>query len=193
MTPIASTLGKAVAIFATLTLAGCATAPPQLDRAAWLQMTSHKVNKSPEAAIEAAEKVLRLADPKDTTFSHRPDGFTAVRHAATFAIVAIVSEFFHWTITATPEGDGTTLRALVTLSNQSAGAAPTGSGVAAPMGFSSGPGAPISDPKLYALFWSRVDSLMGNGPWISCDEYKASVWGQTALALCGVGREDLRP
>jgi hypothetical protein len=174
-------------------LSGCASPPSQLDRAQWLEMTSLKVNVPPEKAIEAAAEVLRLADPKDTTFSHQPDGFTAVRHSATFAIVAVVSEFFHWTVTATPDGGGTTLRASLSRSNQSAGAAPIGPGVVAPMGFGSGPGVAVNEPKLYALFWSRVESLLGHGPWTTCEAYGASVWGTTANALCGMGREDLRP
>lgn len=178
---------------AAVLLTACATSPPPIDRAAWLSMTTRTVEHKPEQVIAAAEQVLKLADPPDTRISHRPDGLDAVRHAATFAIVAIVSEYFHWTVTATPDGQKTAVRVSVTWSNSGAGAAPVAPGVAAPMSFGSGAAQAIQDPKLYALFWSRLESLLGNGKWTTCDEYGASIWGTTALALCGVGREDLRP
>lgn len=184
---------RVLLVLAAFFITGCATKPPPMDRAAWLAMTTRTVDAKPDQAIAAAEQVLKLADPGDTRISHRPDGFDAVRHAATFAIVAIVSEYFHWNVTATPDGSKTAVRVSVTWSNSGSGAAPVASGVAAPMSFGSGAAMPIDDPKLYALFWSRFESLLGNGKWTTCDEYGASIWGTTALALCGVGREDLKP
>lgn len=172
---------------------GCANKPPQMDRSAWLEMTSRTVDAKPEQAIATAEKVLKLADPEDTRFSHRPDGFDAVRHSVTWAIIAFVDEYFLWSVTAVPDGQRTSLRVNVSMTNSTTTAALIAPGVASPMTTGGAPGNAIQDPKLYALFWSRFDSLMGKGAWTSCDQFGASKFGTTALALCGVGREDLSP
>lgn len=183
----------ALSLLAAALLAGCATQQPTMDRSAWLEMTTRTVDARPEQAIAAAEKVLKLADQEDTRFNHRPDGFDAVRHSVTWVIIAFVDEYFLWTVTATPEGPRTSLRVNVSMTNATTTAALVAPGVASPMTAGGAPGRAILDPKLYALFWSRFDSLMGKGPWTTCDEYGASKMGTTALALCGVGREDLKP
>lgn len=182
----------ALALVAAL-ITGCASPPPKMDRAAWLEMTTRVVDATPEQAISTAEKVLKLADPDDTRFVHTPDGFQAVRHSVTWAVFAFLDEYFTWSVTATPEGPRTSLRIGVSLANSTTTAALVSPGIASPMMANSGPGAAISDPKLYALFWKRFDSLMGNGPWITCEQFGASKLGTTANALCGVGREDLKP
>ncbi|QHE86505.1 hypothetical protein [Hydrogenophaga sp. BPS33] len=156
-------------------------------------MTTRIVDAKPEQAISTAEKVLKLADPNDTRFNHRNDGFDAVRHSVTWVIFAFIDEYFLWTVTAMPEGQRTSLRVNASRTSASTTAAMVAPGVAAPLMTGAAPGHAIQDPKLYALFWSRFDSLQGKGKWTTCDEFGAPNTGSTALALCGIGREDFKP
>lgn len=178
-----------------LTMAGCSTPTPQVSRDEWLAMTTKTVKADLNTALKSAERVVILADESDTTISHNTSGFSAVRKATTWLVLAAVEDYWQWRVTAEPVQDGTRLNAEVFRTSNSITAMPVGP-FSVPMTSNGTPGVPVTDPKLYSLLWSRIDHLLDSStPWLTCEQAgvpRASPEAD-ATALCGIGREDKKP
>lgn len=184
---------KALALALAVFMTGCASTPPQLDRDAWMAMTTRTVQAEPEAALKAVERVLRLADESDTKFTHTAEGFAALRKATTYMVIAFAEDFWQWQVTAAPVAGGARLQVQAYHTVNTMTALPIGP-IAVPLTTGGAPGVPVSDAKLYELVWARVAHVLdGSQPWVTCKQAGATKMGSIALALCGVGADDLAP
>lgn len=190
-----------LALLAALLLAGCVTPPktPQ-SRAEWQAIHVREFpGKTPEDVLDAAERVLRLADD-EFTFDY-PDGqLIATRPWLVYAVIAASSGIDYWRITTAPLPGGGT-RATVDISRTESTIAPSPVMVGGQMGVgmdsSTMPGRPVQTEPAYNLFWSRVEHQLGLLPvWFTCDSFKA---GRSAASkaglnvLCSVNTDDREP
>jgi hypothetical protein len=171
--------GLAAVCLTAATLTGCATAKTLETRDEWLSATQHVYNRSPEEVIRAADAVLRQADPTDFKFAHRPDGFVAQRPWFIYAVIAAASGIDYWNFSVAPQAPGQTAALVqVTQDSNVIAASPYVGRHNVKVGTTSvsAPGVPLSDPASYALFWARVDYVLGLRPdWVACDQVKAKL------------------
>lgn len=146
---------KSLLMFAGLALAAC-SAPEPWTREDQARATNASFpGHTSSEIVDAAEQVLRLADPDGVTFEYRDNGFVASRSAAAFFIIG--GQLGQYIFDFSTEGSSAELRAY---SNTSAvttmGVLPQGQVLA-------------QEETLYALFFSRMRVLLdGEGEWVPC-------------------------
>ncbi len=158
------------AISLLLLITSCAT-QPQLTRAEWLQMTHRNyADVTTEQVLTAAEKLLRWVDEADFKFSHNDEDIHAQRRWMQYAIIVANIGTDFWHVKATPIDGG--VRVMVQSSVQSQSITPTPTtGVEWTAGTSPLQGEMINSPAMYALFFSRLDFLLGRtSTWTTCDK-----------------------
>ena len=91
------TIGLALAM-----LAGCATLP-ELTREEHLALVNRTYEGvTSEEALAAAEKLFRLADPKQVQFQHFENGFRVHRRWLIYAVFSAVRGTDIWDVRTTP-------------------------------------------------------------------------------------------
>jgi len=182
-------LKKIIILSLILFLMGCATPRPQLSREEWLAVSSRNYEGvTKDQALNAAEKLFRLADGDDFKIVHTEDGLYATRNWGAYMVIAFVAGTDYWQVKVTPTNNG--IKAFVQVNTQSQGAMPMtttdGAMTATMMPMS---GSPVEGTAIYDVFWSRMDYLLGKRPdWMNChcanERVKQGiVWG-TNEALC---------
>ena len=171
-------------IFVVLSYTGCQRQEP-LTRQQWLSTTTRIYeNISKEDAIAAAQKVLVLADGRDTTFFHSDDGFVASRKWLIYAVLAMAHGIDNWKIQVT-EANGSS-KIVVSASRQANAVTPMATSNGGWTTNSSGmPGQPINGNALYDMFFARMDFILGKTKEWRTREDQARrvkdkiVWGMT--------------
>ena len=185
---------KCSLIATMLFAAGCAT-KPTMTREAFLDATTRTYAKSPDEILNAAQKVLQLADGDDFNFSHSEDGMAASRNWMIYLVFSAAFGNDVWQVKTTKQPDGKTKVFVSASTNPGGTVAPLGNGVATLPGTA---GNAVQGTALYDLFYSRLEYLMGlNKEWITCRDsdqrIKAKkVWGLNE-ALCSVTTKDIDP
>jgi len=168
-------------------LAGCATAQlPQLSRQEWMALKTRTYhNVTSEQAYQAAERLLRLADPDDVKASYDADGrLRMVRTWAMWTGFFWVTQYGAdiWLFDARPVADGTRMTVGVTRGGESGAQPITGLD---------------DDPGVYELFWARMDYLLGRSTvWLTCPMYAERArraWGDPFLLCDPFTIEDRAP
>lgn len=186
-----------VALFAVL--AGCATPPPQLSRADYLAMSSRTLEAPREQVLEAAEKVLRLADGDDFKIHHHATGFNAQRAWSVYLVLAAAMGTDFWVVKTSETGGKTRLE--IEVGRQESAIMPMmtttpGTWSAGTMPASA---TPINGPALYELFFARIDYLLGTRPdWPTCEWSDARVsskatWGANDALCSAFNITDTKP
>lgn len=172
-------------LVSALLLAGCATTR-QATREEWMALQQRTyVGATDAQVLAAAERVFRLADETDFTFSYTPQGdLIAVRKWMVYAILAAAFGEDTWTVTARFDGAGT--QATVELVRMAAG-------------FPAPPQRFPTFPADLDLFWARVDHILGRtSTWRACEDQadrvkRGELPGRAPDALCNVTMDDLAP
>lgn len=172
--------GAAVAVL----IAGCATQPTPPTRGQYLDQTTRTYAAPKETVIAAAEQVLRLADGDDFKIAHQADGFTAQRPWLIYIVLAAARGTDYWSVKAT-ESDGLT-RVEVNVGTVAQTIAPMGTSSPNVWTATTLPAnaTQVLEPRLYALFYSRLDYMLGYAPaWTPCGALDKTVPGNDE-ALC---------
>lgn len=161
----------------------------QLTREEWIKNTTRMyTNLDKETAINAAEKVLKLADGDDFVIMHDENGFYATRNWSAYLVIAAASGTDYWRFNTKEENGKLKLSIQINTQSQSMTPLATSSGnysiFTTPMS-----GSPENGTSIYNLFWSRFDYIIGrNNHWMSCKESdklnsENKTWGLNE-ALC---------
>jgi hypothetical protein len=167
--PTTRIIGGAIVVLFAFAFAGCVSLPPQPTREQWMEIKTRAYTGVTQGQVlAAAERLFTLADGSDFRFSYAPTGDRLTAIRQFFILFAPGTDT--WTVTATREG--TAVRATVeTLRYET--------------------------PELYALFWSRMDYLLGLSPtWVTCDEAWAGKGNRGYVAvqlLCELVNDDIPP
>lgn len=178
----------ALLLIALVSLTACAAPPKQLTRNEWLNATSRTyAGVSKEQALDAVEKLLRLADGSDFNIMHTDSGISATRPWISYAVIVAVSGTDYWDIRATPVDGG--VKVSVRVTTQSQDTMPMQMGDDMMVMNSANPGAPAYGVAVYDVFFARLDYLLGKGgAWMTCKDADERVksgatWGNNE-ALC---------
>lgn len=189
------------ALLLLLVLTACVSiAQPPQSRAEWEQLHIHTFpDKTSTEALDAAERVLRLADD-EFTFDYPPGQLVGTRPWLTYMVITAAMGTDYWRITAKPSDHGAVV--TVQISRAAGVVAPspvvgaagtTGIGVMS----TSMPGRPIQFSPPYDLFWLRLEHQLGlRDKWTSCDEFKDAMDGANKAGLdvlCSVNTDDKAP
>lgn len=180
-------------------LAGCAAPRPQLSRAEYLAMTSRTLDAPKEQVLEAAEKVLRLADGDDFKIHHHSTGFSAQRNWSVYLVLAAAMGTDFWVVKTSEMGEKTRLELEV--GRQASAITPMatttpGTWTAGTMPASA---TPFDGPALYELFFARMDYLLGTrSDWPTCewsDERvsRKATWGNNEGLCSAFNITDTKP
>ncbi|MEC9292100.1 MAG: hypothetical protein VX730_06850 [Pseudomonadota bacterium] len=203
----------------TTVLVGCAGNKPPLTRAEQLAENARKEaekkvfeqehltrvynGKNKREIIDAAEKVLKLSDPKDFGFSHHDNGFKARRDWDYYAVFTNERGTDNWTVNV-KELSGGRVEATVEERTDRASSQPNYIYVHGVGTMSTGTTVRktelISESSaLYDLFWKRMDYILGQrSDWTTCESHKQEVKSNNKLSgkfnqLCGPLAKDLLP
>lgn len=180
-------------------MSGCAAPRPQMSRTEWLAMTQRDyVGVTKDQALEAAEKLLRLADGDDFQITHTEEGLSATRNWLAYLVIAAASGTDFWAIKATPIKEG--VRVSMQVNTQSQAVSPmatTGNNwTATTMPMS---GSPVTGTAIYDVFWARLDYLLGKTTqWMTCETAdervsKKITWGNNEALCNGFNMKDENP
>lgn len=183
-----------------LVLSACAATQPQMTRGQWLEATTrYYPDKTVDDVLVNAEKVLKLAD-NDFQFQHSSNEMNAMRPWSVYMVIAGARGVDYWRIQAVPQDSGVTMTAYVT--QQLGGMmtpVPTAGGDIS-IGTTPGTGSPVNGTITYAMFWDRLDYMLGQtDQWITCeDSHKAYIeagraWGVSAPLCDLVTMNDIHP
>lgn len=180
---------KTLASFAlAAALTGCATQPPMTRDQTVAATTRVYAGLTPRQVLDAAERVLRLADESDFTFAYGDNSLTAMRKWMLYLVLGASIGSDHWQITAEQIGPDTRLRAIVATTQQDIMPLSITPAVWVPMTMPADSRL-VQGTAIYDAFFARVDYMVGLRPtWMSCKEADARVSaGQvhgTNEALC---------
>jgi len=164
-------------------ISGCAVQRQPMGRDEWVATTTRAYDGiTKERVLQAAERLLRLADGNDFVIAYSDDGFSATRNWLMYAVITAASGTDFWQVTASTVGATTSVSVRVNLQMQSMMAIPTGAGgITAAPGLTTG--LAVSGTALYDVFWARMDYLLGRrAEWMTCQTADARVsagitWG----------------
>lgn len=192
--------GLIIAAAAAALVAGCATNRPQLSRDEWLKTTTHVYQGvTKEQALEATEKLFRLADGDDFTFFHTEDGMTAVRKWSFYLVLAAGFGTDYWNIKAVPVDGGVKVTAAVSTQAQGIAPMPTTANNVYSAGTTPMAGSPVDGTAIYDVFWARLEYLLGKRTaWMTCKEAddrvsKGVTWGINEALCNSLNMKDTDP
>lgn len=179
----------AIAAAAAGILTACAS-PPTMTRDQYLAATTRIYpGKSKEQVIDAAERVLRLADGDDFKIAHQPNGFQATRQWLIYLVIGATVGHDYWSLSVEDAAGGVKASVNVSTSEQSVAPVATSqpntwSAGTTPLG-----SRPIDGTALYDVFWARMDYMLHRtDAWMTCDASNARVKAGTVYgandALC---------
>lgn len=191
---------RLIAIVAVaILLAGCAAQRPQMTRAQYLEMTQRTyADKSPDDVFAAAEKLFRLADGDDFSFSHSEDSMVATRPWLVYVILAATMGTDSWTVRARETAAGTNVHVALNTSMGNVLPIPTTGGDMTVGGMPSMAGN-VQGTAIYDVFWARMDYLLGKTDhWMTCKEADERVktkvtWGSNEALCNSVNLKDELP
>ncbi|ASR44336.1 hypothetical protein BEN78_14155 [Xanthomonas citri pv. mangiferaeindicae] len=178
-------------------LSGCVSIQGPGSREEWQAIHVREYHgKSQKDVLDAAEKILRLAD-HDFNFDY-PDGkLVGQRSWVVYMAIAIVGGTDYWTVSTEALPSATRVTVDVTRATGSVYAAPVIGGPGATVQQSSTPGVPLRTRAAYDLFFARLDHLLsGSGTWTTCDEFKLTVARRDRGGidtLCSITTDDKAP
>jgi len=164
-------------------ISGCAPKQPQMSRQEWINTTTRTyAGITKDQAMEATEKLFRLADGDDFTVTHAEDGLSAVRQWSIYMVIAAAFGTDYWTVRAAQDGDKVKVSVQASVQNQAIGPMMTAGG---DISASAMPviGTPVTGTALYDLFFARLDYLLGKrDTWMTCEDEKHRIkskitWG----------------
>lgn len=180
------------ASFLPLLLAGCAVSRPDVSREDWKIRSYEGIDR--QEILQAAREVIRLADPDDTIFETKPDGFRAARRQLSYYVVESGLDIFAFDFVVRATGGRLETRLDIEERIERANFVTLGLPVAEV-------GKPQSE-YIYKLFYSRMDYLLGlNDRWLTCKESSGQEAGAAygkaeelgLAAFCGRFASDLSP
>ncbi|MFV0422779.1 hypothetical protein [Oleidesulfovibrio sp.] len=149
-----------------------------------------------EQVLQAAEKILLLADPEDTIVSQRRDGISAKREFFRYLILSASTGTDYWTVAAKQTTSGIAVQVAATAEQAYVLGPESGSRPVADNSILEKD--IIASEALYSLFYERLDYLLGKKKqWLDCsaakDVMKKKQWLGDIDLLCGRGTSDARP
>lgn len=180
-------------------LAGCAS-QPQMTRQEYLNMVQRTYpGKTSDQVFDAAERLFRLADGNDFSFSYGESTMVAQRNWSFYLVFAAGFGVDTWTIATTPVPGGTKVTASVSTQTGNIMPAPTAGGDVSVGGTPALVGN-VRGTAIYDVFWARMDYLLGASKnWMTCAEadhrvFTKVTWGVNE-ALCNSlnVKDDLPP
>lgn len=183
-------------VFAAILLTACEQPPAWTREQAESITTRLYPNATPEAVLQQAENVLRLAS-RETTFAYGDTGFLATRPFSAFMVIAAASGTYQFQVSAKLEGTGTRLR-VNTFANSS-----TSSGIAVPTTYgaaiipTSTPGAVgqlMQHAAGYEMLFLRVSYLLRQSDvWLDCKTGPKALGATQVPELCLSADDRLPP
>jgi hypothetical protein len=190
---------KSLGLIAAAALcASCAQFPEMTRQQQLAAYTRVFPNENKEAVIDAARRVLFLADGRDTQFQDNPDGFVATRRWFVYAVLVATGGTHNWLLTTKQTDAGLQVTVTVGSIEQTMAVMPSsqpGVYTASTMPFI---GQPWPGNALHELFWRRVDYMLHRTDhWATCAEVKgastsAAVFGPLD-PLCAFNADDFKP
>lgn len=168
-------------------------------RAEWLSATQKTYkNYSKEQLIEAAEKVLSLADKSDFQFSHMDKGFVATRNWSVYMVIAAAQGIDTWKFEVEEINGVSSARVNTsTMAGAMSGYSTGGqSGVVTSPGMM---GNTVEGTAHYNMFWNRMDYFLGlTKTWADCTCGQKQIesketWGDLDHICSSVTLNDLSP
>ena len=179
-----------LALFAAIPLfAGCAVGRPDISREEWKIRSYEGIPK--HDILDAAREVIRLADPDDTKFESKPDGFNAVRQQLSYYVVASGHDIFAFDFVVRETGGKMETRLEIQERVERSDLLSLGL-----------PIANVGKPQnsyIYDLFYSRMEYLLGlSDRWHTCQDAVGTLPGSDAEeigigAFCGRFASDHTP
>lgn len=171
-------------------ISGCATVRPEMSREEFLNATTRYYEKvTKEQVLSASEKLFRLSDGDDYSFSHTENSINASRKWMAYFIIGAASGVDYWTVTVEPNDGKIKTTVLVTTKSETVAATGTTDGGYAATTLPSSGGQQFQGNAIYDVFWSRMDFLLGKtDTWMTCQASNQRVkqkivWGSNE-ALC---------
>lgn len=151
-------------------LASCAS-HRTLTREEWLQIGQRNYTGiEKEKIINAAEKLLKLADGNDFQFSYTPDGFVASRRWLLYMVIAATVGTDYWTFEVKEVDKKLIANVRASSVAGNVNGYPTGGGQVSTVTTPS-IGVPLQGTAMYDMFWNRLDYLLGlRNTWMDCDQ-----------------------
>lgn len=183
---------KWIIVFVCCMLSACSQKRPNLTREQWIDMTSHTFkNTTVNEVLKTGEKVLQLSDPDDIKIYHLQNKLVGSRKYLVYMVIAADMGSYNFDLSAIQKGPDVETQLLIGHSNQPILPAITytpgnqGNGI----GGTAAPGvANVGNPmdwrEQYDLFFSRIDALLYNKPWIICDEIRENKPVTAVESLC---------
>ena len=161
----------AVVLLALVVLSGCAVKRPTQTREEWLQTTTRTYQGvTKDQALNAVEKLFRLADGDDFSIVHTEEGIQATRAWSIYVIISATFGRDYWTVKAEQKDGGVKLAVQANIEMQNLTPMPTTSSGTWTAGTMPMAGRPINGTALYELFWARLDYLLGKSKeWMTCE------------------------
>lgn len=163
-------------VLVVVVITGCANQPMEpMSREVWKKETTRVYkNFTKEEIFAASEKLFRLWDGDDFSFSYTPNQLAAVRKWMFFALIAYAEGSDHWQVSVTDSSDqNQALEVRVSLREISSSSSLVVGGPTVFMGPAFGQENFVNTPYIYRLFWSRLDYLLGvSDSWYSCKDWK---------------------
>ncbi|MFE3838845.1 hypothetical protein [Pseudogemmobacter sonorensis] len=163
------------AAFLLLGLAACVEQPQSWTREDQARYTTRQFRGHSSAQIiAAAEKVLRLADPKDVKFEYESDGFLARRSVLAYYVIAAATGNYIFDFSV--KGSTAELKIYSNIS----GVGPyttidTGGNTVPGIATTPGQQSLSQSAAEYDLFFSRLSYLLGESEtWVGCNDVKTA-------------------
>lgn len=172
------------AIALTLSLTGCATTVQQPASLTEYKAMSERVyQRTPEEVMNAAEKVIRLADSdaNDVKVIYADDSIQIERKYNAYFVIGSTFATYTYKFTTTKVPEGTKVN-LAIEADVASGMIPIGNKTA------------FTTPSLYDLYFSRMDYLLGlSNEWVDCKSAEAKFPNTGSFSgLCTMA-EDNKP
>lgn len=186
-----SLITRCIFFIALLTLlSGCVTVPKPT-REEWLGITSHTFkNTTVDNVLKAGDKVLRLDDPGDVSVYHLQDKMVGSRKYLLYMVFAAAFGNYNFDLSAKQQGNDVVAQLMIGHSMQPVVPTVTytpstnGSGIGAGAAAGINIGDPIPWRESYDLFFSRIESLLHNTTWLTCEEAKINKQSVAFESMC---------
>ncbi len=145
---------------------------------------------TPEQVAKASRQVLTLLDGEDFKFEDTRIGFVGRREWFNFALIAAESGTDQWEFRVGQDAGITKARMEITRT--------AGGGMITPFGggYYNQPQTIFNGVAVYAIFWERVDYMLGRRQhWTTCDDMRSrirakSTWGDLSAMCDGNNKND---
>lgn len=176
-------------IMAMILTASCAAPYGPFTRNEWNKITQREfTGKTPAQVLNAASRVMELADPAHVHISNSSDGMSAQRtfYVNSFILPGSVGCYlFDLRVERTESGTATNLSINKADSCESAAVPGATTSVEARKHL-------VEAPDVYDLFYKRMASLLNGKPWVTCIEAGYYIFADNLSPLC-LAAEDNPP